>query len=121
VVGLYTNPYDGYIYAVTYNGYNPEVSRLVSKVIPPVATIKSNIDYINYTNFTVQFYGDQSYDPEKQNLSYLWDFGDGITSTVKNPIHSFEVSGTSISSRKVTLTVKKPNGSQDQKKQNNLY
>jgi glucose/arabinose dehydrogenase len=115
VVGLYTNPYDGYIYAVTYNGYNPEVSRLVSKVIPPVATIKSNIDYINYTNFTVQFYGDQSYDPEKQNLSYLWDFGDGITSTVKNPIHSFEVSGTSISSRKVTLTVKKPNGSQDQK------
>ena len=32
-------------------------------------------------------------DPEGASLSYLWTFGDGDTSTVPNPVHTYAVSG----------------------------
>jgi len=37
---------------------------------------------------------EQSEDPEGKTLFYLWDFGDGSTSTERNPIHSYAESGT---------------------------
>jgi PKD repeat protein len=33
---------------------------------------------------------DESTDPEGGPLSYLWNFGDGSTSTAKNPIHEYD-------------------------------
>src|SRR5690554_5511217 len=40
------------------------------------------------------------------DLTYLWNFGDGQTSTVKNPIHSFSTAtGTGTQTFQVTLTV----------------
>ncbi len=39
--------------------------------------------------------------------SWLWDFGDGVTSTVQNPLHTFTSAGQKI----VTLTVSNRNGS----------
>lgn len=44
---------------------------------------------------------DQSTDPEERTLRYSWDFGDGFTSTVKDPKHSFVTQGT----KTITLTV----------------
>ena len=35
-------------------------------------------------------------------ISYLWDFGDGITSTLRNPVHAFNIAG----NYTVSLTVK---------------
>ena len=40
----------------------------------------------------VQF-TDKSSDPEGKSLEYLWDFGDGTTSTKKNPVHRYEEGG----------------------------
>lgn len=39
----------------------------------------------------IQFTGDQSSDPDNTpgGLTYLWDFGDGGTSTLANPSHVF--------------------------------
>jgi len=37
---------------------------------------------------------DRSSDPEGKALEYLWDFGDGVTSTAMNPLHAFDSSGT---------------------------
>lgn len=37
---------------------------------------------------------DKSTDPEGKTLKYLWEFGDGFTSTIKNPMHKFTTSGT---------------------------
>lgn len=37
-------------------------------------------------------------------LSYLWDFGDGTTSTIANPTHQFEALGCGTSTFNVTLT-----------------
>ncbi|MBL0343227.1 MAG: PKD domain-containing protein [Bacteroidetes bacterium] len=44
---------------------------------------------------TVQFDGSQSTDPENLPLTYLWDFGDGNSSTLPNPAHVYNP-GTSI-------------------------
>jgi glucose/arabinose dehydrogenase/PKD repeat protein len=45
------------------------------------------------TPLTVDFSSAGSSDPEGQALSYLWDFGDGTTSTLANPSHTYSVAG----------------------------
>lgn len=42
-------------------------------------------------------------------ITYLWDFGDGATSTLQNPSHSWATSGT----KNVTLTISDPSGCTD--------
>ena len=39
----------------------------------------------------VQFDGDDSYDLDEEPITYAWDFGDGSTSTVANPTHTYAV------------------------------
>lgn len=50
---------------------------------------------------TVNFNGAASYDPDGDTITYLWDFGDGTTSTLRSPVHTFNSAGTYI----VKLTV----------------
>ena len=50
---------------------------------------------------------DRSSDPEGKELEYLWNFGDGVTSTTMNPLHAFDSSGT----KSVSLTVTDDEGS----------
>lgn len=63
----------------------------------PVAVIGTPI----VDGFNVQFYGSDSYDPDGDVLSYLWDFGNEQTSTEANPLIIFESAGVYL----VTLTV----------------
>ncbi len=42
---------------------------------------------------TVHFTGGGSADPERQPLTYLWDFGDGTSSTAADPAHTYTRSG----------------------------
>ena len=49
---------------------------------------------------------DDSYDPEGDALDYLWDFGDGQTSSLKSPQHSWAEAGNYL----VSLTVEDGNG-----------
>ncbi len=107
IVHLYTNPYDGYIYVVNYNGtYGNSISRLeITGNYTPTAIIKSDKNSINQNGNTVQFSGGLSYDKETQNLQYLWNFGDGTTSTEVNPVHTFSIPSSAPDKRVVTLTV----------------
>lgn len=58
--------------------------------------------------FKVKFYGNKSYSKSDKIVYYLWDFGDGLTSTEVNPEHTFlaYMPRTFI----VTLTVKDSRG-----------
>ena len=59
----------------------------------PEADIKMDINE-GAAPLTVQFKGDKSYDSDGGDIvSYFWDFGDGSTSTLKNPSHTFERDG----------------------------
>ncbi|UCG68651.1 MAG: PKD domain-containing protein [Thermoplasmata archaeon] len=70
-------------------------------------TLKNYNPYVNittpegvYSSTQIIFTADAS-DEEDFKLSYLWDFGDGVTSKEESPIHQFDNGGTYI----VTITV----------------
>ena len=63
----------------------------------------------------MQFTGDSSFDPQQDSISFLWDFGDGTTSTAANPNHIFESSNTDPKSFSVQLIVTDANGASTKK------
>jgi len=73
--------------------------------LPPVASIKADTASV-FTGESIQFSGEDSYDPEGEALDYLWDFGDNQTSSLKSPQHSWGMAGT----YNVKLTVEDGNG-----------
>jgi hypothetical protein len=42
-----------------------------------------------FSPLRVHFYGYKSYVPKGKIVSYLWDFGDGDTSTMENPVNTY--------------------------------
>jgi PKD repeat protein len=51
-------------------------------------------------------FASSSSDPDGEPLGHAWDFGDGVTSSLRNPTHPFATPGT----KTVTLTVTDPFG-----------
>jgi len=72
---------------------------------PPTAVI-SAAPTAGEIPLTVAFTGTASSDPEGGALTYLWNFGDGITSTLASPAHLYQTPGIYT----VTLTVRDPLG-----------
>ena len=64
----------------------------VSSDLPPVVAASANPTE-GPTPLTVNFSSDGSSDPEGQPLTYLWNFGDGTTSTQANPSHTYTEAG----------------------------
>jgi PKD repeat protein len=50
----------------------------------------------------VSFLGQASYDPDAQPLAFDWDFGDSMSSTLQNPMHTYTASGTYVATLTVT-------------------
>jgi PKD repeat protein len=67
----------------------------------PVARALASSDVL-VAGVPTQFDGSQSSDPDEDTLTYLWDFGDGSTSTDVQPVHVFAQSATDAT---VRLTV----------------
>ncbi|MEI5638870.1 MULTISPECIES: collagenase [unclassified Pseudoalteromonas] len=65
-----------------------------------------NGPYQGQAGAAIQFSSQGSIDPDGDELSYLWQFGDGTQSQVANPSHSYDQSG----EYQVHLTVSDPNG-----------
>ncbi|MFZ1497724.1 MAG: PKD domain-containing protein, partial [Saprospiraceae bacterium] len=88
---------------IFYVSYPSEIRRVISTAntnLPPIANATATPTY-GTSPLTVQFTNTSS-DPEGGALTYLWNFGDGTTtSTATNPSHIFTTAGT----YNVTLTV----------------
>lgn len=78
-----------------------ETIEVVAELPPPIADI-GDYDESPWVNETTVFI-----DASLDATSWLWDFGDGATSTSINPLHTFTTPGQKI----VTLTVTNRNGS----------
>ncbi|MBN8837905.1 MAG: PKD domain-containing protein [Sphingobacteriia bacterium] len=71
------------------NGCADTVTRNVT-VYPNVSEIKFSSHLSNYTNTTITVNFENESEIENGSLSYTWDFGDGQTSSVKNPTHVYQ-------------------------------
>jgi PKD repeat protein len=67
--------------------------------LKPEASFECNSTNLQ-TDMDIQF-ADNSVDPENSSISWLWDFGDGNTSELQTPTHTFATAG----DYNVTLTV----------------
>jgi gliding motility-associated-like protein len=74
-------------------------SNYICLTPPPVANFYSNQRLVCSQPYSVSFF-DSSI--STNGLSYLWNFGDGTTSTVRNPIHTYANPGT----YSITLTIR---------------
>ena len=66
--------------------------RFVQTNLPPVAVVAAN-PTAGPEPLAVNFSSVGSSDPEGQPLSYLWTFGDGLTSTAANLVHTYTLRG----------------------------
>ena len=90
-----------------YVNFYPEEIRKITYgtvKVPPVAVATSNKTY-GPSPLAVQFTGSGSSDPGGSALTYLWNFGDGTTSTAANPTHTFTAPSPAPAVYNVILTV----------------
>lgn len=110
-VGSWGELYDNYSWGENIDTSTFGTVRL-SKVgnRPPTADFSYSpwLPTVEDNNNAVQF-TDLSTDPDGSITSWLWDFGDGTTSTERNPLHVYERDGV----YDVTLTVTDDNGASD--------
>ncbi|MEM7656643.1 MAG: PQQ-dependent sugar dehydrogenase [Bacteroidota bacterium] len=103
-VFLAVHPLDGCIYYLNYN-FQSEMRRICFGTDPaPTAVLESDATF-GPSPLTVQFTGENSFDPEAQPISFAWEFGDGTSSTDLNPSHTFEADNNGPQSFTVRLTV----------------
>ena len=101
---------DGALWYIAYN--QNAIRRIVyanTVDLAPEAVAQQDVLY-GPSPLTVQFTGSGSSDPEGLALSYLWDFGDGTTSTMADPQHVFTAPPATPTTWTVGLTVTDPGG-----------
>lgn len=88
IVALATNPAAPGLYYIAYNDTGQSQIRRITygaQVNNPPTAVASPAVSFGPAPLVVQFSSAGSSDPENLPLTYLWDFGDGTTSTQANP------------------------------------
>ncbi len=100
VVDLKVGANDGALYYITF--FPGRLYRITYSTNNHIPTAFASVDNDKgIAPFTVNFSSAGSSDPEGQPLTYFWDFGDGTSSTLANPQHTYNGTG----SYTVDLTV----------------
>ena len=76
------------------------VNGSMSRAGVPVAVTSAPLS--NEALLPIYFNGAASFDPDDQQLSYFWDFGDGNSSNEMNPAHVYQVEGLYVASLTVS-------------------
>jgi glucose/arabinose dehydrogenase len=103
IVFLGQQPFQDALLYVKYPGEIRRITYTQSGNKFPTAIASSDKSF-GVAPLIVQFNGDQSYDPENGNLNYLWEFGDGSTSTLANPQKTFTAITNTAYNVKLTVT-----------------
>ncbi|MBL7818672.1 MAG: RICIN domain-containing protein [Saprospiraceae bacterium] len=102
IVDLEQNPLDNSIFYVNINTGTIQKLSLGGNR-PPVAVLTA--DKLSGTSpLTVNFSSAGSSDPDGNPITYLWDFGDGTTSTLANPTKTFTATGSRGFTVRLTVT-----------------
>ncbi|WP_041340722.1 PQQ-dependent sugar dehydrogenase [Runella slithyformis] len=110
IVSVAIHPMEGNIYYLEYSPSGSSIHRIRYSPSnrPPIAKIKADILSGNSPQ-VVAFSALDSYDPDDQELTYAWNFGDGSpAATSLAPHHKF--TNTAQTTYKVKLMVTDPNG-----------
>jgi glucose/arabinose dehydrogenase/chitodextrinase len=91
---------DGMLYYLSFT--TGEVRRI--RFNGPVAAASATSPTNGYSPLTVSFSSAGSSNPGGGSLSYLWDFGDGTTSTAANPSHTYTSSTVRTFTARLTVT-----------------
>ncbi|MEZ4963315.1 MAG: PQQ-dependent sugar dehydrogenase [Saprospiraceae bacterium] len=102
-VFLNTHPTEGGLWYVRWPDQIRKVTFTGTTTHAPVVFATADVTNGN-SPLAVNFSSFNTYDQDGGALSYLWNFGDGTTSTQPNPSHTF-TSGASAAGFNVTLTV----------------
>ncbi|MEQ1802501.1 MAG: FG-GAP-like repeat-containing protein [Gammaproteobacteria bacterium] len=101
VVALATHPQTGGLYYISWASVLRKVSYQPTQ---PVA-LAAATPVSGASPLVVSFVGNGSYDPQGLPLTYLWNFGDGTTSTQPNPVKTYTVANGQIQNFVASLTV----------------
>ncbi len=100
-----TSPNDGCVWYIKYDANQlRRICYTLAVNLPPAAVAEQSVQY-GPGPLTVQFTGSNSSDPENGSLTYLWNFGDGHTSTAADPQHTFTATPGVVTTYNVSLTV----------------
>lgn len=102
LVHVEANELDGCLYLVNFN---EGISRICyGNNLAPQVVLAYDKNF-GASPLEVNFIGEDSYDPQGEDLSFFWEFGDGETSIEKNPNHNFTSLNEEITNYTVNLTV----------------
>jgi uncharacterized repeat protein (TIGR01451 family) len=99
-----THPTLGNLYYVRYPGQIRQVTFTGVTNRAPVAFAQADQTF-GPSPMTVNFTSTNTFDQDGDPLTYLWDFGDGTTSTAPNPAHTFDSGNSNPTGYPVILTV----------------
>jgi glucose/arabinose dehydrogenase len=112
------NPADGGIYYISY--LFPDIHEVRRLSYNPYANLRPVIvaeatPLYGASPLTVNFMASDSRDPENGPLSFFWDFGDGKSSDLANPTHTYVAESTEPQIFKATIKVTDNTGKSDTK------
>ena len=90
---------DGMLYYTSFN--SGQVRRI--RYNGPVAQAEAT-PHFGASPLTVSFSSAGSFNPGGGSLTYLWDFGDGTTSTAANPTHTYTATSARTFAARLTVT-----------------